>query len=71
MVEELRRQGRTVLVHCVGAVSRTPTLGTLCGARLRNVTADEALRDVTAVLPEAYPNWAFREALRRLETLRH
>jgi protein-tyrosine phosphatase len=66
LVEELRREGRTVLVHCVAAYSRTPTLGSLYGARLRGVSVDEAVRDVTAILPGAYPNRAFREALRRI-----
>lgn len=66
LIEELRREGRTVLVHCVAAYSRTPTIGALYGARLRDVGVDEAVRDVTAVLPGAYPNPAFREALRRL-----
>lgn len=65
-VERFRRGGRTVLVHCVGAYSRTPTVGALYGARLRSVSADEALRDVTTVLPGAHPNGAFRNALRRL-----
>lgn len=65
-IERFRRDGRTVLVHCVGAYSRTPTVGALYGSRLRGVSADEALRDVTAVLPDAYPNRAFRKALRRL-----
>lgn len=31
LVEQLRREGRTVLVHCVGAYSRTPTVGALYG----------------------------------------
>lgn len=65
-VEELRREGRTVLVHCVGAVSRTPTVATLYGARLRGVGVDEALADVAEVLPRARPNGAFLEALRRV-----
>jgi len=65
-IERFRRDGRTVLVHCVGAYSRTPTVGALYGARLRGVCADEALRDVSAVLPGAHPNQAFRKALRRL-----
>jgi ADP-ribosyl-[dinitrogen reductase] hydrolase len=65
-VEQLRAEGRTVLVHCVGAYSRTPTVAALYGARLNNVSADAALRDITAVLPGAHPNPAFRAALRRL-----
>ena len=66
-VERLRAQGRTVLVHCVGALSRTPTMGTLYGLRLRGVSAEQALSDVTAVLPGADPNRAFRAALKRAE----
>ncbi len=46
VIEQFRREGRTVLVHCVGAYSRTPTMGALYGARLRDVSGDEALRDV-------------------------
>jgi ADP-ribosylglycohydrolase/protein-tyrosine phosphatase len=67
LVERLRAEGRTVLVHCVGAYSRTPTIGALYGARLRNISADEVLRDIKAVLPGADPNPAFRKALQRLE----
>ncbi len=62
-IEDLRAQGRTVLVHCVEAYSRTPTVAALYGAR-RDV--DDALQDVLAVLPDANPNPAFRDALRRL-----
>jgi ADP-ribosylglycohydrolase/protein-tyrosine phosphatase len=66
VVEQLRAEGRTVLVHCVGAYSRTPTVGALYGARLRNISADAALRDIQTALPGAHPNAAFRKALRRL-----
>jgi ADP-ribosylglycohydrolase/protein-tyrosine phosphatase len=66
LVEQLRAQGRTVLVHCVGAYSRTPTVGALYGARLRNISVEAALHDVQAVLPSANPNRAFRNSLRRL-----
>jgi ADP-ribosylglycohydrolase/protein-tyrosine phosphatase len=66
LIEQLRAEGRTVLVHCVAAYSRTPTVAALYGARLRNISADEALDDIQAALPGAYPNPAFRKALRRL-----
>jgi ADP-ribosyl-[dinitrogen reductase] hydrolase len=66
LVEQLRGEGRTVLVHCVGAYSRTPTVAALYGARLRNISTDQALRDVKAALPGAHPNPAFRAALRRI-----
>jgi hypothetical protein len=67
-VEELRAEGRTVLVHCVEALSRTPTVAALYGMRVRGVGAEEALRDVLAVLPGADPNAAFQKALRRFES---
>jgi protein-tyrosine phosphatase len=57
-----------VLLHCVGAYSRTPTVAALYGARLRNISTDKALRDLTAALPGAHPNPAFRAALRRIGT---
>lgn len=66
LIEQFRREGRTVLVHCVGAYIRTPTMGALYGARLRNVDIDQAISDVTLALPGANPNRAFREALRRI-----
>lgn len=65
-IQELRAQGRTVLVHCVEAYSRTPTVAALYGAQLRGIDAEQALSDVLAVLPDANPNPVFREALRRL-----
>lgn len=65
-IEQLRAQGRTVFVHCVQAYSRTPTIAALYGARKRRVDIDEALADVVAALPGAYPNSDFRQALQRL-----
>ncbi len=65
-IETFRAQGRTVLLHCVGAYSRTPTVGALYGARLRGVSSEEALADVLDVLPDANPNSVFRKALQRL-----
>jgi len=67
-VGQLREEGRTVLVHCVEAYSRTPTVAALYGARLRNIDVADALRDVLAALPHANPNPVFRDALRRLGT---
>ena len=66
VIEQLRREGRTVLVHCVGAYSRTPTVAALYRARLCNVSTDDALRDVMTALPGAHPNSAFGAALRRI-----
>jgi ADP-ribosyl-[dinitrogen reductase] hydrolase len=65
-VEQMRGDGKIVLIHCVQAVSRTPTVGALYGARRRGINIDDAQRDVVAVLPNAWPNAEFRDALRRV-----
>ena len=66
-VAQLRAERRTVLLHGVQAVSRTPTVAALYGARLTGQPIEEALADVSAVLPNANPNPAFRAALQRLQ----
>lgn len=67
LIEQLRIEHRTVLVHCHGAYSRTPTIGALYGARALPTSGAEALHDVLEVLPHADPNIAFRDAIERLE----
>jgi ADP-ribosylglycohydrolase len=66
LIEQLRNEGRTVLVHCVAAQSRTPTVAALYGARKQGISGTLALQDITSVLPSAWPNSDFLEALRRL-----
>ena len=66
LIEQLRKEGRAVLVHCVAAVSRTPTVAALYGARGQGISGEAALREVTSVLPNAYPNSDFHRALQRL-----
>jgi ADP-ribosyl-[dinitrogen reductase] hydrolase len=66
LVEQLRREGHTVLIHCVQAQSRTPTVAALYGARLRGIGIDVALADLCDVLPNADPIPEFREALQRV-----
>ena len=68
VVGHLRQEGRTVLLHCVGAASRTPTVAALYGARLRGVGIDEAVAAVSAELSNAHPNKKFRAALQTLHT---
>lgn len=58
-----RDQGRTVLLHCVQAQSRPPTVAALYAARHLGVPMDDALREVCAALTDAHPNAAFRRAL--------
>jgi ADP-ribosyl-[dinitrogen reductase] hydrolase len=65
-IAAMRAEGRTVLLHCVQAQSRTPAVAALYGARLTGRTPLEALADIVEVLPGARPNTAFRAALERL-----
>jgi ADP-ribosylglycohydrolase len=66
LIEQLRNEGRTVLLHCVACQSRTPTVAALYGARKDGISGWAALDEVTAVLPDAYPNTDFQAALQRL-----
>ena len=66
LIEKLREEGRTVLLHCAACQSRTPTLAALYGARKNSISGWAALDEVTAILPDAYPNADFQAALRRL-----
>jgi len=65
-VAALRAEGRTVLLHCVQAQSRTPAVAALYGARLTGRTPTEALSDIVKALPRANPNSGLRAALERL-----
>jgi len=64
-VAALRAEGRTVLLHCVQAQSRTPTVAALYGARFTGRTAGESLDAVRRVLPRAHPNAVLRAELGR------
>ena len=66
LIQQLRNEGRTVLLHCVAAQSRTPTVAALYGARKKGISGKAALQEVASVLSEAYPNTDFRRALQRL-----
>ncbi|MDQ0863767.1 ADP-ribosylglycohydrolase family protein [Arthrobacter globiformis] len=66
-VERFRSEGKTVLLHCVRAESRTPTVAALYGARVAGVTPLRALEDVQRVLPGAQPNPRFIEFLSKAE----
>lgn len=62
-VERYRAEGKTVLLHCVRAESRTPTVAALYGARAAGISPLEALEDVRRVLPGAWPNALFLRVL--------
>jgi ADP-ribosyl-[dinitrogen reductase] hydrolase len=63
-IAALRDEGHQVLVHCVAAQSRTPTVAAAY-AMLRGADPTEVLQRVCAVLPAAHPNAGFRDALHR------
>ena len=67
-VAALRAEGKTVLLHCVAAQSRTPTIATLYAALHLGIDARDAVRDVVLALPDAAPNRHFQAAIRRLTT---
>lgn len=52
----LRSEGKRVLVHCVAAQSRTPTIAALYAATHLGVDPQQALHDVRTALPAASPN---------------
>lgn len=66
VIEQLRNEGHTVLLHCVACQSRTPAVAAFYGARRQGISGVLALRQVAAVLPDACPNSDFRDALGRL-----
>jgi ADP-ribosylglycohydrolase len=66
LIEQLRNEGRTVLLHCVACQSRTPTVAALCGARRQGISGMLALQGITSVLPGTWPNSDFQKALERL-----
>ncbi|WP_256999839.1 hypothetical protein [Mycobacterium intracellulare] len=66
LIEQLRNEGRAILLHFVACQSRTPTAAAPYGARKQEISGMLALQDITSVLPEAWPNSDFREALERL-----
>jgi ADP-ribosyl-[dinitrogen reductase] hydrolase len=63
-VELYRSEGKTVLLHCVRAESRTPTVAALYAARVAGVSPMEALANLRRVLPGANPNELFMDVLK-------
>ena len=66
-VLELRQEGKTVLLHCVHAHTRTPTAAAVYGALVTGSTPAEALQRVVAVLPSASPRRSFVRTLEQME----
>lgn len=68
LVADLRDEGKTVLLHCVAAHSRTPTVA-IAYSMLRGVELEDAQPAVCGVLPAARPNRGFRAALKRMSAV--
>ncbi|HUN37715.1 MAG TPA: ADP-ribosylglycohydrolase family protein [Trebonia sp.] len=66
-IEELRAAGHVVLVHCVAAHSRTPTIGALYAMRRAGLSPGQAIAAMELALPEVDPADAFRDALQRAQ----
>lgn len=66
LVARPRAEGRVVLLHCVQAHSRTPSVGALYAALQKGVPAAEAVGQVVDSLLMAYPNHALRAAIERV-----
>lgn len=63
-VERYRAEGKTVLLHCVRAEARTPTVAALYGAHVAQISPLEALEEVRRLLPGARPNPLFLRVLK-------
>ena len=62
-VAYFRSQGKTVLLHCVAAQSRTPTVAALYAIRHRNIDQQTAFNQVNQALSNAQPNHEFTEII--------
>lgn len=65
-VAAFRAQGKTVLLHCVQAQSRTPSVAALYAALHRGVPVERAFPEVIAALPAAQPQTFLVDAVRRI-----
>ncbi len=63
-VAAYRAQGKRVLLHCVAAQSRTPSVAALYSVRHRGVAPDVALGEVCDALPAASPKQALANVVR-------
>jgi ADP-ribosyl-[dinitrogen reductase] hydrolase len=68
VVSDLRAEGHTVLLHCVQAQSRTPSVAARYSARTRGLSPQQALDDICNALPDASPQTALRDAVLALGT---
>jgi hypothetical protein len=64
-VAAFRAEGKRVLLHCVAAQSRTPSVAALYSVRHLGIAPDVALRDVCDTLPAASPKPALADVVLR------
>ncbi|HUG83401.1 MAG TPA: ADP-ribosylglycohydrolase family protein [Euzebya sp.] len=64
-VRTLRAEGKRVYLHCWGGRSRSATVAALVAAEVTGEDSATTLGRITAALPEARPNPAFGQLLRR------
>ena len=55
-IAQFRSEGKRVLLHCVAAQSRTPSVGALYSVRHLGIAPDVSLEEVRLALPAASPN---------------
>ena len=67
-VRALRDEGKTVLLHCVHADTRTPLVAAVYGAGVRGTAVAAVLDRVLEVLPGAHPRRSLRHIAEGLST---
>lgn len=65
-VQQLRAEGKTVLLHCVHGHTRTPVVAAAYGSMLSGASSHTALERVRAVMPSASPRRSIAAALHGL-----
>lgn len=67
-IDDARRAGGAVLVHCRQGISRSVTAAIAYVVMREGVTVDDAMREIRSCRPIANPNSGFYEALRKLQS---
>lgn len=65
-IAELRAQGKTVLLHCYAAHSRTPSTAAAYSVLHLGVPVEKAFKEICAVLPAGNPQPFLKEAVKSI-----